>query len=51
MQVEIGDSALFFRQAAIEISFEDEDFLVVPHSAILVLMGGDNVPDQLPDDI
>ena len=51
MQVKIGDSALFFRKAAIEISFEDEKFLVVPHSAILVLVRGENVPDELPEDI
>jgi len=51
MQVEIGDSALFFRKAAIEITFEDEPFLVVPHSAILVLVRGGTIPDELPEDI
>ena len=49
MQVEIGDYALFFRKAAIEITFEDDDYLVVPHGAILVVVRGDAVPDELPD--
>ena len=49
MQVEIGDYALFFRKAAIEITFEERRFLVVPHSAILVLVRGADVPDELPD--
>ena len=51
IEVEIGDYALFFRQAAIEIEFEDEQFLVVPHGAILVLVRGGDVPDELPEDI
>jgi co-chaperonin GroES (HSP10) len=54
MQVQLGDTALFFRKAAIEITFEDEHFLVVPYGAILVLVrgeGGDRVPDQLPNDL
>jgi co-chaperonin GroES (HSP10) len=51
MQVEVGDYALFFRKAAIEITFEDEQFLVVPHGAILVVVrGGGRVRDQLPVD-
>jgi co-chaperonin GroES (HSP10) len=49
MQVQLGDYALFFRKAAIEITFEDEQFLVVPHGAILVVVRGDRVPDQLPN--
>ena len=51
MQVGLGDYALFFRKAAIEITFEDEQFLVVPYGAILVLVRGDKVPDQLPHDL
>ena len=54
MQVSVGDHALFFRKAAIEITFEDERFLVVPHGAILVVVRSGSersVPDQLPDDI
>jgi len=51
MQVEAGDYALFFRKAAIEITFEDKDYLVVPYGAILVLVRGEDVPDELPDEI
>ncbi len=54
MEVGVGDHALFFRKAAIEITFEEERYLVVPHGAILVLVrnGKDgSVPDQLPEDI
>jgi co-chaperonin GroES (HSP10) len=51
MQVQLGDYALFFRKAAIEITFEDEQFLVVPHGAILVLVRGAKVPDRLPKDL
>ncbi len=51
MQVQVGDYALFFRKAAIEITFEDQDFLVVPHSAILVLVRGHEVPNELPDEL
>jgi co-chaperonin GroES (HSP10) len=49
MQVELGDFALFFRKAAIQITFEGTDYLVVPHAAILVLLRGAAVPDQLPE--
>ena len=52
MQVELGDFALFFRKAAIEVSFENDTFLVVPHGAILVVVRSDGgVPDELPDDL
>jgi co-chaperonin GroES (HSP10) len=52
MQVRIGDTALFFRKAAIEITFEDQPFLVVPYGAILVLVRGDQaIPDQLPPEL
>ena len=38
MQARVGDFALFFRKAAVEITFENEQFLVVPQSAILALV-------------
>ena len=37
MQARVGDYALFFRKAAVEITFENERFLVVPQAAILTL--------------
>jgi len=38
MQAENGDYALFFRKAAVEISFEGKTYLVVPQGAILTLI-------------
>jgi co-chaperonin GroES (HSP10) len=38
MQARMGDYALFFRKAAVEISFEGDKFLVVPQTAILALV-------------
>jgi co-chaperonin GroES (HSP10) len=38
MQARVGDYALFFRKAAVEISYENEKYLVVPQAAILVLV-------------
>jgi chaperonin GroES len=43
MQARVGDHAIFFRKAAVEITFEDKKYLVVPQAAILVL-----VRDDLP---
>ena len=47
MQAQIGDFALFFRKAAVEISFEDKRYLVVPQAAILVLVRSDDLLDHL----
>ncbi len=41
MQARVGDHAIFFRKAAVEISFEDKRYLVVPQAAILVLVRDD----------
>lgn len=38
MQARIGDLAIFFRKAAVEITFEEKRYLVVPQAAILVLI-------------
>ena len=38
MQAQVGDYALFFRKAAVEITFEGDRFLVVPQAAILALV-------------
>jgi co-chaperonin GroES (HSP10) len=47
MQAQIGDFALFFRKAAVEITFEEKRYLVVPQAAILVLVRGDDAIDKL----
>lgn len=38
MQARPGDYALFFRKAAVEITFEGKKYLVVPLAAILILV-------------
>lgn len=38
MQARIGDFALFFRKAAVELTHEGTRYLVVPQAAILVLV-------------
>jgi chaperonin GroES len=38
MQADVGDYALFFRKAAVELTFEGKTYLVVPQAAILVLV-------------
>ena len=41
MQARVGDHAIFFRKAAVEISFEEKKYLVVPQGAILALVRED----------
>jgi chaperonin GroES len=41
MQARVGDHAIFFRKAAVEITFEEKKYLVVPQAAILVLVRDD----------
>lgn len=38
VEARVGDYALFFRRAAVEISFEGKKYLVVPQAAILALV-------------
>ena len=38
VQAEPGDHAIFFRRAAVEITFRNEKYLVVPQAAILALV-------------
>lgn len=38
VQAQSGDFAIFFRKAAVEISFEGKRYLVVPQAAILTLV-------------
>jgi co-chaperonin GroES (HSP10) len=49
LQVNVGDVAVFFRKAAVEIQFEGDKFLVVPHAALLVVVRESRVPDRLPE--
>ena len=45
LQAQPGDMAFFLRKEMIEISLRDENYLIVPHSAILALIRSN------PDDI
>ena len=47
MQARPGDYALFFRKASVEITFENERYLVVPQAAILALVRDTNVADDV----
>jgi co-chaperonin GroES (HSP10) len=38
VQAQVGDYAIFFRRAAVEITFEGKKYLVVPQAAILTLV-------------
>jgi co-chaperonin GroES (HSP10) len=38
LQAEPGDYAFFLRQEAIKLRYEETDYLIVPHSAILALI-------------
>ena len=49
LQARLGDYAIFFRRAAVEITFEGEKYLVVPQAAILTLVReGDDEDGPLP---
>ena len=51
IQARIGDYAIFFRKAAVEITFEGDRYLVVPQAAILTLVREeeDEEDEQDPD--
>ena len=46
VQARKGDYAIFFRRAAVEITFEGERYLVVPQAAVLVLIRGSTLHDE-----
>lgn len=46
VQASVGDYAIFFRRAAVEITFEQKKYLVVPQAAILVLLRGTPEPEK-----
>lgn len=48
LQARIGDYAIFFRRAAVEITFEGETYLVVPQAAILTLVREEGDQDVDP---
>lgn len=46
LQARIGDYAIFFRRAAVEITFEGDKYLVVPQAAILTLVREEDDQDD-----
>lgn len=46
VQARVGDYAIFFRRAAVEITFEGSKYLVVPQAAILTLVREDPPEDR-----
>ena len=52
-QARIGDYAIFFRRAAVEITFEGNRYLVVPQAAVLTLVRDAEDDDEglLPPDL
>lgn len=48
LQAAPGDFAFFLRKEAIEIAYQGEDFLIVPHGAILALVRPDAADDYGP---
>lgn len=42
LQAEVGDYALFLKKEGVEIVYKEEPFLVVPQSALLLLIRGDD---------
>ena len=49
LQVEEGDFILFLRKSAIEIEFEKKKYLIVPQSAILLIVR-DDILDKINSD-
>lgn len=47
MQAKAGDHALFLRKAAIEIQYEGEKYLLLPQSALLLVIRTGSDPDDL----
>ena len=47
LQAHLGDYAIFFRRAAVEITFEGDRYLVVPQAAILALVREEDDQDDV----
>ena len=45
LQPKEGDQAVYLQNSAIEIEFNNEKYIVVPHSAILLLLRDDGLFD------
>ena len=53
LQAQPGDTAFFLRKEMIQFTFKDENFVIVPHSAILALVRttADDILNELEDNL
>lgn len=42
LQAQVGDYALYLRKEAVEIKFEGDKYIIIPHNAILALVRDDH---------
>jgi co-chaperonin GroES (HSP10) len=49
LQAEEGDYAFFLRKKAIELRYEGDEYLIVPHSAVLALIRDDETTEEPSD--
>ncbi len=49
LQAEEGDYAVFLRDSAIEVELENEKYLIVPHSSILMLIRPGSINDLIKE--
>jgi co-chaperonin GroES (HSP10) len=50
LQAREGDTALFLKKASVEIKFEGENYLIVPNSAVLLLVREElDLSEDLPE--
>ena len=47
LQAQEGDYALFLRDQAVEVEFEEKKYLIVPQSAVLVLVRNELSEDEM----
>ncbi len=50
LQAEEGDYAIFMRKAAIEVEIDDQKYVIVPQSAILLLIREELLPPPIEDE-
>ncbi len=51
LQAKEGDKCIFLKKQAVEINFEGKKYVVVPHSAILVLLRDKEILPEHPEGI
>ena len=51
LQAQEGDFVLYLRKAAVEITFEKKQYLIVPNSAVLLLVREDWEEDKIAEEL